>query len=155
MQDKNKEVRRVCDMTLEIISVCLLNKLFIDETLLFSFRNVILIGQVVLNLHAFVIIIKHGLRRLKDNKFLMKMMNHHPWVMLNHMVLTRWHSEIKMTISINLVTTKEVKHLFCLSLDLVFIFENQLDDYPLDGRESPDMNHWNSLNSGAEMDIDR
>ena len=30
-----------------------------------------------------------------------------------------------------------------------------LDGYPLDGRESPDVNHWNSINSGADMDIDR
>ncbi|CAF4852001.1 unnamed protein product, partial [Rotaria sp. Silwood1] len=24
----------------------------------------------------------------------------------------------------------------------------------LDGRESPDMNHWTSINSGGDMDID-
>jgi hypothetical protein len=30
-----------------------------------------------------------------------------------------------------------------------------LDGCHLDGRESPDMNHWNSLNSGVDMDIDR
>ena len=29
------------------------------------------------------------------------------------------------------------------------------DGYPFDGRESPDVNHWNSLNSGIDMDIDR
>lgn len=25
----------------------------------------------------------------------------------------------------------------------------------LDGRDSPDVNHWNSINSGGDMDIDR
>jgi hypothetical protein len=30
-----------------------------------------------------------------------------------------------------------------------------LDGYSLDGRESPDANHWNSINSGGDMDIDR
>jgi len=32
---------------------------------------------------------------------------------------------------------------------------NDADGYPLDGRESPDVNHWNSINSGGDMDIDR
>lgn len=25
----------------------------------------------------------------------------------------------------------------------------------LEGRDSPDVNHWNSINSGGDMDIDR
>jgi len=36
-----------------------------------------------------------------------------------------------------------------------FEIKTILDEHPLDGRESPDVNHWNSINSTGDMDIDR
>ena len=106
MQDKNKEVRRVCDMTLEIISVSYLERDTIEMNVDPN-RNVIQSGPVELNWHVFVIIIKHGLKQLKDNKFHMTMMNH--YLIKNLMVIIQWHLENKMIISINLVTTMQVK----------------------------------------------
>ena len=113
-------------------------------------RNVILIGQVGLNLHGFVIIIKHGLKLLKDNKSLMKKMIPLQQVVQVPMALIKWNLLIKMIILINLVTMMEV----CMHLILRNKFIISSID-ALDGRDSPDVNHWNSINSGGDMDIDR
>ena len=113
-------------------------------------RNVILIGQAGLNLHVFVIIIKHGLKLLKDNKSLMKKMIPLQQVVQVPMALIKWNLLIKMIILINLVTMMEV----CMHLILRNKFIISSID-ALDGRDSPDVNHWNSINSGGDMDIDR
>ncbi len=49
----------------------------------------------------------------------------------------------------------QVKYSFFDHFHLKHICISYLDGYPLDGRDSPDVNHWNSINSGGDMDIDR
>ncbi|CAF1217055.1 unnamed protein product [Rotaria sordida] len=112
MQDKNKEVRRVCDMTLEIISEC--DPDWASRIKLARFRN-------------------HN---------------------------QTWLETIEgQQVSYEDDEPTPINNTGPYGFDPM-AFGDQ-DDYldqfgynDADGRESPDMNHWNSINSGGEMDID-
>ncbi|CAF3265920.1 unnamed protein product [Rotaria socialis] len=118
MQDKNKEVRRVCDMTLEIISEC-------DND---------------------------WAGRIKHARF----RNHNQtWLeTIEGQQISYEDDEPSPT------GNAEPYGFDPMSFGDQDDYQDQFgynegDGYPLDGRESPDMNHWNSINSGGDMDIDR
>ncbi|CAF1046604.1 unnamed protein product [Adineta ricciae] len=116
MQDKNKEVRRVCDITLEIISEY--DPEWADRIKGARFRN---------HNQAWLEAIEQQQVSYDDDES----------PVMNNAGPGSFYSTA--------VRDQD---------DYVDQFAYS-DGYPMDGRESPDVNHWNSINSGAEMDIDR
>jgi len=119
MQDKNKEVRHICDITLEIISEC--NPDWASRIKIARFRN---------HNQTWLETIEGQQVSYEDDEA-SPTSNTAPYG-FNSMAFGGEQDDY---------------------LDQ-FGF-NDTDAYPLDGRESPDVNHWNSINSGGDMDIDR
>ncbi|CAF0817808.1 unnamed protein product [Rotaria sp. Silwood1] len=128
MQDKNKEVRRVCDITLEIISVCII-LLFISSECDPDWASRIKVARFRNHNQAWLETIEGQQVSYEDDE---------PTPMSN----TGPYGFDPVA--------------FGDQDDYLDQFGyNDADEFPLDGRESPDMNHWTSINSGGDMDIDR
>ncbi|CAF1076602.1 unnamed protein product [Adineta steineri] len=119
MQDKNKEVRRVCDMTLEIISEC--DPEWASRIKVARFRN---------HNQAWLEAIEGQQVSYEDDDE-PSPVNNAGGYGFDSMAFGGGDQD---------------EYLDPFAYD---------DGYPLDGRESPDVNHWNSINSGGDMDIDR
>ena len=155
MQDKNKEVRRVCDITLEIISVSiLLNQRWDRE------------GDFSLSLSFWQECDPDWASRIKLARF----RNHNQtWLETIEGQQVSYEDDEPAEISNpepygfdSMAFADQDDYLDQFAYNDAGEWTNflvnrraPLDESELDGRESPDMNHWNSLNSGVDMDIDR